>query len=272
MIQLIKAVTIIIICCITVNFSVAQEDYFSPEQSREYATYLFKNREYDLAFKELDRIVTTQRQDTASMRMFLLSSKRSHQYEAGIRRFEQLNETSLINSAINTHYYQLLLLNRKLEDLSRHLQNETTSNTTLKLEMSVSLIQRDWDKTTTLLTTYNAADKVEFQHLLTEAQKMKLKKPWLAGTMSTFIPGSGKIYTGYWKDALFSMLFISTTSYQAYRGFNKKGTSSVYPWVYAGISTGFYLGNIYGSHKSAHTRNHQIKRYVDEKVDALYFP
>lgn len=272
MIRLIKAVTTIMICCITVSFSCAQENYFDPEQSHQYATYLFKNHEYDLAFKELDRIVTTQPQDTSAMRMFLLSSKRSHQYEAGIRRFEQLNETSLINSTINTHYYQLLLLNRKLDNLSHQLKEETTSNATIKLEMSMSLIHRDWDKTSTLLEKYNAADKVEFNNLLAEAREMKLKKPWVAGTMSTLIPGSGKIYTGYWKDALFSMLFISATSYQAYRGFSKKGISSVYPWIYAGISTGFYLGNIYGSHKSAHTRNHQIKRYVDEKVDALYFP
>jgi hypothetical protein len=46
--------------------------------------------------------------------------------------------------------------------------------------------------------------------------------------------------------------------WQAYRGFSKSGKNSVYGWVFASLATGFYIGNIFGSHKSAKKYNKKI--------------
>jgi len=95
-----------------------------------------------------------------------------------------------------------------------------------------------------------------------KASQLKRKSPALAACMSGIIPGSCKWYAGERKDAVIGFISIGMMAYQAYRGFKKEGTSSVYGWISAGLGTGFYLGNIYGSARSA-------KRYNARKFKTL---
>jgi hypothetical protein len=93
----------------------------------------------------------------------------------------------------------------------------------------------------------------------------------LAMAMSTIVPGTGRFYTGDWKDAIISMITIGVTGYQAYRGFTIKGTKSAYGWVYGTIATGFYLGNIYGSFSSAKRYNKRKSEKLDQKIDGAFY-
>jgi hypothetical protein len=88
--------------------------------------------------------------------------------------------------------------------------------------------------------------------------------------ISAIIPGSGKIYSGYWKDGLFSLLVVSVTGIQAYRGFQKNGKNSTYGWIYLTVGTGFYVGNIYGSGKAAHKRNKTLNHSIIHKIEDLF--
>jgi hypothetical protein len=89
--------------------------------------------------------------------------------------------------------------------------------------------------------------------------------------MSTFIPGSGKIYTKNWQDGLIALLFVASNAWQAYRGFSKDGVKSTYGWVFGSIGAGFWLGNIYGSYKSAQKFNKQIQKGYHDKISGVIY-
>lgn len=77
-----------------------------------------------------------------------------------------------------------------------------------------------------------------------------VKKPWLAAFYSGLIPGLGKVYTGEWKDGLYACAVVSAFSWLTYRFAEKKGFSP-YTVLYGSMAFSFYIGNIYGSWKSA---------------------
>ena len=84
--------------------------------------------------------------------------------------------------------------------------------------------------------------------------------------MSAIIPGSGKFYTGRWRDGAVAFLFVSLNTWQAYRAFNKNGINSIYGWIFGTISLTFYSANIYGSYKSALNFNKKILNNLHEKT------
>ena len=89
--------------------------------------------------------------------------------------------------------------------------------------------------------------------------------------MSMLIPGTGKMYAGYWKDGLVSLLMTSMMAWQAYRGFDQRGIKSGYGWVYTGLATGFYIGNLYGTVKAVRKFNTHFKHQTIHKIEKITF-
>ena len=113
----------------------------------------------------------------------------------------------------------------------------------------------------------------DFAQLTNEALTLKRKSPIVAVGLSTVVPGLGKAYSGAWKDGLVSLVFVSLTAWQGYRGFKNHGMNSAYGWTFASISGAFYIGNLYGSAKAAKKRNrdniHKIHHRVEEHFNRM---
>ena len=83
------------------------------------------------------------------------------------------------------------------------------------------------------------------------------------------IPGLGKVYAGDWKDGVVSALIVGSMGYESYVGFHARGTRSVFGWIFAGLTVGFYGGNIYGSYKSAQRYNLRMDNEIHDEVEKL---
>lgn len=108
-----------------------------------------------------------------------------------------------------------------------------------------------------------AADTIVIQSMIYWEQAKKeiaFKNPAKAALLSVAIPGMGKAYAGLKKDALISFISVGVSTLQAIRGFNARGTSSVYGWVSSAFAISFYGGSIYGSVAS-------VKKYNQKKID-----
>ena len=81
------------------------------------------------------------------------------------------------------------------------------------------------------------------------------KKGWIAGSLSAFVPGLGRMYTGRYGDASFSFAVTGGTMGLTVRALRTG------PWTksafFCSAAAGYYLGNIYGSITSARTENHR---------------
>lgn len=60
-------------------------------------------------------------------------------------------------------------------------------------------------------------------------------------------------------------------AYQSYRGFSDKGSKSVIGWVYGGLTSVLYLGNLYGSGKAVKNYNQKQARKYEEDLVHLDF-
>jgi hypothetical protein len=160
-------------------------------------------------------------------------------------------------------YVKNMFLEKKNTELIEYLNLHKTLEQSKKENYILSslLLQKKWDTAFQFATIHPVTTdkKNAYLHVYAfRSQNLNYKKPGLAALMSTIIPGSGKVYTKNWKDGLISFMLVGLNSWQAYRGFNKYGQSSVYGWVFAGLAGGFYIGNIFGSHKSAKKYNAKL--------------
>lgn len=107
--------------------------------------------------------------------------------------------------------------------------------------------------------------------LWADRKKWHPKHPGIAAMGSALIPGLGKVYTRDYKDAAMSFLYISLSAYQVYRGLEKKnGQWAPYSIIFAGIGSVFYLGNIYGSYKSALRFNANSKKEFKHRAEKIF--
>lgn len=100
------------------------------------------------------------------------------------------------------------------------------------------------------------------QEWVEKKRNIQFKSPAKAAILSVLVPGAGKAYCGLKQDAIYSFISVALSSFQAYRGFNERGTKSIYGWFSAAFAISFYSGSVYGSAKSA-------KKYNQKKIDAF---
>jgi TM2 domain-containing membrane protein YozV len=121
----------------------------------------------------------------------------------------------------------------------------------------------DWpaviDTVTPIATDAAASGLLE---LARSADSTERKRPFVAGLLSAFLPGVGKMYAGEAADGLFSLTSIGLLGGLTYLGFSQDGIRSVRGWTYGSLGALFYLGNIYGSVQSA--------RRTNERLDEAY--
>lgn len=107
--------------------------------------------------------------------------------------------------------------------------------------------------------------------IFSATEKVKIKRPYLAGLFSAFLPGAGKIYAGKSREGLTSTTIIVTNSAQAAEGFLKKGFQSPHFYVFGSITAFYYFTGIYGSIIAAKKKNLENKKQIELKIDDELF-
>jgi hypothetical protein len=256
---------------------VAQEnDVFNLENSRKFANYLFDTEQFDLATVEFERVVFMAPDDSLSVLKLIQAYRYEQNYDIGLKRafdllqnpaklsYPFLKELFLFQSHLGQHNDNVVMAsnNQLLDADQRH-----------QMILSALLMKKSWDEGAAYYSINKSDDPyyARLGKLLDERTVMKKKSPYLASGLSVVVPGLGKMYTNDWADGVITLGFVATTAWQAYRGFKEDGVKSVYGWIFGSISAGFYLGNIYGSFKSARNFNHRIDNAYYEKVSGTIY-
>lgn len=161
----------------------------------------------------------------------------------------------------------LLQVNQRIDPNDHHL-----------MQLNVLMLQQEYDSAASFLQTQDQFIPghlvKDYENLISGSNNLTDKKPWLALTMSTIVPGTGRFYTGEWKDGAFSLAVVGLSAWQAYRQFNRGGPANILGWISAGFGFAFYIGNIYGSYHSAkkiNTRSREKHYYqVEDLVHSTF--
>lgn len=256
------------------SFQLFSQNLFDETNTYKFTDYLFKTQQYQLASQEYERLVVLAPSNSSYKLSLVQCYRLSNNYSTAEKRFNEFFSDSLflLSTAVSTEYLKIKLLQEDLTSAQTFLLRNSRLEMPSKLhyQESIYLLNRNWKKSDSLLRQTQGLDP-RFGVITKEALAIRYKSPLLAASLSTVIPGSGKFYTGYWKDGLIAFLFVAANSWQSYRGFSKYGTGNAHGWIFGGLATGFYFGNIYGSWKSAVRRNKKANDDLYKRSKAIIY-
>ncbi|WP_375580543.1 tetratricopeptide repeat protein [Marivirga tractuosa] len=257
----------------TADFSQAQ-DIYTLNKSKEFASYLFKSSQYELAAVEYERLLFMEK-DNDSLKIALVDSYfQNGEIDKAVKRTESLYPSLIdFSNPMAELYLQMLVLGKKFDRFDKNSDNLPIDHQKrVVYNLHRDIMAGNWQEVETKIPQLSNSDHPSISGLIRlskQTESFKPKKPWVAMLMSTVLPGSGKFYTGNYKDGVFSFLVVAGTAFQSYRGFSKGGTSSTVGWVFAGVSTGFYAGNLYGSRKAAQVYNQNYWLEIEKDAEAI---
>jgi tetratricopeptide (TPR) repeat protein len=264
-----------------------QVDYYSPENIRTFADFLYQQKDFIRAGWEYDRlkVLTTNAviSDSALFKAGLAYMK-GGDYDRAEQRFQSLiNENKATPLIMDSKYYyarvgyfqgKLLQVSDFLEEQDYHNDRQLVLNGSLDILALTYARMNLWDKAKDIGCKNRYGLPSEHSStlcsLVVDGQKLPQKSEFKACLLSAVVPGAGKLYAHRKTDALFAFILVGMTSWQAYEGFDRDGSSSVQGWIYGVLAGGLYLGNIYGAAVSVDIFNrNQKERYFDDFERAI---
>ena len=260
------------------SFASAEEpvDYYAPENVRKFADFLYEQGDYLRAADEYQRYLFYKPQDTEQIRYKIAVSYRfGGKTEQAIQGFETLLRTYPESQFASRAYYQIgatYFLMDQFDQSTRFLHEvlpritDTRQHAEAEQLIGLSYLkQKRWSEASGVFKTLQASDVMSirekaavYHDYAEQGAHLSTRSPFLAGTLSTIVPGAGRLYTGRLGDALTSLFTVGFTGWQAYDGFRRDGISSVKGWTLGTLCGIFYVGNIYGSVVSAHVYNRHV--------------
>jgi tetratricopeptide (TPR) repeat protein len=238
------------------------ENIFSDENSIKYAEHLVITKQLDLAGFEYKRLAFAHPDNLLFKDKLINIYLINKQYDKAVQQFDQWENDNLhLSEKLLFKYGRILMISQNPNYTDFMKKKPLSDSLECILTIEESLLNLDFKKAEKFVAE---CKNDHYKNILAKTGGIKKKSPLLAGSMSLIIPGSGKVYTGFWKDGLTSLIMVGVFSWQSYKGFSAKGPGSTYGWIYGSLGFGFHLGNVYGSFKSAKKRNSfQQKKYVE---------
>jgi hypothetical protein len=256
-------------------YPIFAQDLFEKENSLLFARHLFNSQQYDFAAKELERVLFMDSKNDEVKLLLLKCYLQKNDIPNTLKRGQLLyQEFALQPRDFARVFGKALLLADSLTILQQLTETNPNLTTDDKIQMKFlnAVATMNWESAMANYAFFDEAkmeSHEQFKEYILYTSQQKNKNVYLATGLSTIIPGAGKVYTRDWKDAIFSFVAFGTTAFQSYRSFSKLGTNSKSGWIFGGIATTFYAGNIYGSNKAAKKYNQRIKSNAKERFQHL---
>lgn len=276
MIRLNKTIHLLILILL-VKVGLAQ-NIFDATNSIKFADYLYTSKDFDLASREYERIAfMSPKVDSIEYRL-IKSLRLSSQVDKALERvnFVYGDEKEKLSKELASEYLKLLIQNNDFSISRKYIKNNTSLSNLDKdiFKITLELYENNFLQADSLILNSDYKENVfilEYKEVTEQALHLKFKKNWLGVGMSTIIPGTGKIYAGYWKDGLVAFTMFGVAAFQSYRGFKLSGVKSPYGWIFGSISLGFYMGNIYGTNKAINKKNKNYLNRIHDKVEHIFY-
>ena len=139
-------------------------------------------------------------------------------------------------------------------------------------QQGLSLLQRDFAQYEAFQATYESSFSAygglqdQLQDHFEAMRQINSRSPALAGILSALVPGAGKWYAGKPGEALSTFVPVVVFGLQAYEGYRKDGLKSARLYVFGGLFTLFYIGNIWGSVLSVKIKQGDAYAQLDRQI------
>lgn len=268
----------------------AQTDPFAPQSVLAFADWLFGEGEYERAAAEYYRFFYESGGIGADgiLRKIGLCYFRAANYGKAVQVYERLMRDHPQSRFIEEVYYEAAYSYFKLNEfalssatIGRYGREAELLPPFVLLDGAASLLAGDAERARFLLDEYGrmptAMDREKaaaISGLIDELGQTPSRSPVLAGILSTFLPGIGKMYANRIEDGIFSLILCGLFGGLAAYAFSTDGVESVPGWIYASLGGLFYLGDIWGSVMAAIQFNdgqkESVNRGIMERLHELF--
>ena len=235
------------------------------KQTKQYNMCLIEGQESFIKFKN---------QDTAII-MLAEAFRLNEKYSNAISLIDSVysgKDFPFTNKIIIDEKIKNLLITEDLSNWISLLKNQNIFSQE-KLELhycSINFIRKN-----DLKIFYEKENSIKIGNC--EQFKIKEKdyhfyNPTKSAIYSALLPGSGKVYTKQINDGIFSFAVSALNIFAISRAVNRFGVAHFYPVSLICLGSFFYLGNIYGSYKSAKSKNQKTKKRLIKDVYEVLYP
>lgn len=251
------------------NFS--QDDNLnihSQENVLLFADFLFCEKDYLRAVEEYQKYLSIINNDTISLKIGLAYLNMS-KFDEAKTKFTLLFNSNNFSDESRILYFKTLFLNKDFEELHLNYFNnrivhpeERIYEIFLKQYYFSNLFVNDeLPGKDNFISAFDDDEKFEITNFYERKKNPFYKNPVTASLLSAIIPGAGKIYAGRAGDGITAFLTTSLLAFLSYNNFDKGHHTR--GWIFAGLASFFYAGNIYGSAAAVHIYNAEL-RYTFE--------
>jgi hypothetical protein len=267
------------------------EDYYTKDNLLKFAAYLDEEGEYDRAIGEYLRVVAINEDSRLRDSLFyriavayihLQRPATARVYSARITSDAAASLVSQKARCLSAYCYYL---EKKFDstvvatrEASTEVVDDTWNQCLVRIRIASFLQQFRWSDATVetekaIRLSRSARNDTMLQQLYTiglEGRNQSHKNPFLAGMLSAFLPGSGKMYAGRTWDGIVSLFFVGAAAWQAYDGYTKGGLFSVRSVAFGLLGSAFYAGNVYGSVTAARLHNRSENDALAGRIDLRF--
>ena len=256
---------------------VFSQNIYDYQHSKKYSQYLFDTKQYSLASEEMERVLFYNHDNDSIKFQLIRSYLLGNQFDIATKRLDSLfPDHKAMPENYSLEYSKALISLNAFDQAFTFIQvnRNLTVKDKLYLNLNAQLLDYKWEDAKGTFVQIQS-QKIDldkrYADLFSRINSTTYKSPGLALALSAVIPGLGKVYTNNWKDGIISFIFVGGNAIQAVRGFRKYGNGSAFFIVYASVATSFYLGNLYGSYKSANKFNDRRKKQIHETIRSIFF-
>ena len=260
------ALLVVSLLCCGICRGQSGADLFDTPHSLAFARFLEQQRRFELAIAEYERIEKVAPGKLEVRLGILRNFALANRPVEGIVAYEKWDaHPAFVPAELRNKYIGLHFQSRDFERLQSRMDGGMRLNEPeqTRVRLHLALYQTDWRQARKLFETFEIQHvkqhRLAYAPVMDAVDDLHYRKPWL-GAVCSLVPGGGQVYAGQWVDGLSSLFLVGVTGFEAYRLFHKRGPKNVLAWGLAGISTSFYIANLYGGQRA-------VKRY-NEKKDA----
>lgn len=239
---------------------------YSPLNRYKFGNYLFHQKDYYRANDEFRQYLRHSDNDTIRFKIAygLLEMNELSQSKDYLK---SLFISSKLSDEAKILFFKIKFLENNVEEMENDAANKIfftekyklnieKLRSTLKLLNSNKLLD-----SLEIFSPFKGSEADTIKHLFFSKYYPDLKSETLAGVLSAILPGMGKIYTENYSDGITAFLFTTVLGYLTYNNF--QNDHKIRAWIFAGLTSFFYAGNIYGSAASARIYNTKISLQVN---------
>jgi len=255
----------ILICAFTfTSILFAQEnsksllnDLHSVKNIKAFADYLFCSNDYLRAAEEYERYISFEKNDTAEFKVGL-SYSRIGNYKLAEEKFNSISDNSIFNSSAELEYYKSIFQQEDYRSFRIIYSDEKPKANDLRKLYNLSFLftEDKFPPKEEFISPFDSLERPDVNDFYDFRIEPPYKNPLAAALISTLLPGGGKIYTGEYGDGIVAFIATGLFAFLSYDNF--KANHDFRGWLFAGLGTFFYAGNIYGSYASAQIYNARI--------------